>query len=571
MIQRLKKYKTAAATLASLLIVAFGQPAWSRTLGLAASLFGYALFFGTLLDLSSKKSRFWRGTLWFMAVQMVQLSWALTHPYLYIYPLYIIVSFLIGTQFGILSIFVTRENVTRGARFFGLAGLWTLLEWSRLFWFSGFTWNPVGLALSSHLYPMQSASIWGVYGLTFWVIMVNLLALRAYEKRGRLRPVAVWGALAVFPFLYGTFHFHFHERQMQQKAKPFKALLVQTAFPAEEGLAIETQEAFIAYVMREWEQILLLTKKHRGEKIDMIALPEFVVPFGTYTFIYPYEYVREIFIDLFGPDALFSLPELELPLARQIPTEKGPVTFVNNAYWAQALSNLFDAPIIAGLEDAEDNPRNFREFYSAALYFKPQGRLTREEVAQAPFPANFRAERYAKRVLVPMGEYIPFEFLRTMAASYGVGGSFTCGTEAKVLACGPVPFGVSICYEETFGDLMRENRLYGAELLVNLTSDVWYPDSRLTRQHFDHARLRTVEAGLPLIRACNTGLTCGIDSLGRLVAILGEEADHQWLSDSLLVEMPIYAYHTLYTRVGDSLVLGVSFASLFFLFRRKRR
>jgi apolipoprotein N-acyltransferase len=109
---------------------------------------------------------------------------------------------------------------------------------------------------------------------------------------------------------------------------------------------------------------------------------------------------------------------------------------------------------------------------------------------------------------------------------------------------------------------MRENRLKGAQILLNLTSDAWYPNSRLAQQHFDHARLRTVENGIALLRACNTGITGGVDSLGRVVKILGENAENpEVISDALYIEVPLYHYQTLYAQFGDTLIIG--FAAIF--------
>jgi apolipoprotein N-acyltransferase len=161
-----------------------------------------------------------------------------------------------------------------------------------------------------------------------------------------------------------------------------------------------------------------------------------------------------------------------------------------------------------------------------------------------------------------MGEYIPFTWCRQLAAQYGITGSFTCGKSAKVFK-GPVPFGTSICYEEIYGHLMRQNRLLGAELLVNLTNDGWFPQSHLPKQHFDHARLRTVENGIPLVRACNTGITGAMDSFGRIIGVLGEDPmERQKIADSIRLDVPLYHYHTFYAQYGDLSVILFSCFSL---------
>lgn len=535
----------------SLFFVAFGQPAWSDWAGFVAAAGGYALFWYILITHENPKFRFCLATAWFTAVQFIQLSWLLSHPYLYIVAVYFLVSLGIGIQFGILGLFIQRAQMYKIRRLIFIAALWTLMEWLRLFFLSGHSWNPIGLALTGNIYSLQMASLAGIYGLSFWVILVNLLGLKAWIWKKHWGFWLAWSIAALFPYLYGEVQLYVHERLISKRGDSnFNAVLVQTAFPIEESLPFWDSKQMISYVLDEWHQILKITKKHYGKAIDLLVLPEFVVPFGTYTYAYPYSIVSAFFQEVFGKEVLNLLPKLQYPLAVEKETSQGNVWMVNNAFWLQSLSNVFNTSVIAGLEDVEED-RQERRYYSSAQYFQ----CNRENNLPCVI------QRYEKRVLVPMGEYIPFSFLKKLASAYGITGSFTPGIKAKVFSHPKIPFGVSICYEETFGELMRENRQLGAELLVNLTSDIWYPNSRLPQQHFDHARLRTVENGFPLIRACNTGITSGFDSLGKVIAVLGENHhEREWLADSLYVQMPTYTYRTLYSQVGDSLIISFCFA-----------
>lgn len=545
----------------SFLIVSFGQPAWHFVPSLLAAFVGYALFFRVILVHPTRKARFWIGTAWFMAVQLFQLQWTLSHPFSYIYGVWVLGSFGLGMQFGFLCLFVTPPQLRKITRVAALAGLWTLIEWSRLFFLAGYTFNPIGLALSANLYSLQMASVWGVYGLSFWVMLVNLLATRAWMYHFHWIKTSLCVIAAAAPFVFGAFHLTLHRERLaahQEKVTdPYHIVLVQTVFPVEEMLDSYATKNMAAYVTDEWKQILSITKQHYGKDVDMLVLPEIVVPFGTWTLVYPYEIVKEAFVISFGADAAEKLPPLVSPFAQWGTVGTGNAGwYVNNAYWAQGLANIFDSDVVVGLEDVEQNADKERVIFSSALHFQPQ-KATQEMLAQGFL--NYPVNRYDKRVLVPMGEYIPFSFLSDLANHYGVFGSFQHGTEAKLFAHPKVPFSVSICYEETFGDLMRECRLTGAKMNINITSDAWFPNSMLPQQHFDHARLRTVESGIPLVRACNTGITSGIDSLGQVVAILGKNShEQQTKSDSIRFEVPTYTYRTIYSKVGDTLILGVA-------------
>lgn len=518
----------------SFVIVAFGQPAYSSILSLLTSILGLGLFWGVTLDMPARR-RFWLSILFMMGVQLVQLYWFIAHPYLYIYALWTLLSFAIGLTFAFVTAQVTKDNLKSYVKILGIASLATLFEWGRLFILSGFSWNPIGLAASANPYLLQGASLFGIYGLSFWVYLVNLLLVRAYLYASWM----AYGVMTLLPFIFGFGQIKLHEEQWaKENPETLDALLVQTAFPIEEILPFKTQEAYRDFILEEWETILKSLSAFKNDKVHLIVLPEYVVPFGTYTPVFPEDKVKGLFKNYFGDSIRFQFPY----------KDKG----VSNADILQTLANHFNADVVAGLEDVEIKGPGEVDYFSSAFLFEPHK------------PGGER--RYDKRVLVPMGEYIPFKFCRDFAKSYGIQGSFTCGEEAKVFQGGNAPFGLSICYEETYASLMRENRAKGAKYLVNLTSDVWYPDSLLPREHLDHARLRTVEGGYPLLRACNTGVTTAIDSLGRSLS----ELEGEWTRGCLKVKVPLYNYTTLYTLTGDTLLVGFCFlfSGLYFLKRK---
>ena len=139
-------------------------------------------------------------------------------------------------------------------------------------------------------------------------MFVNLLGLRALFRRSALSPWICWFIAALFPYIFGWAHVAYHERQsVRETPKKLSALLLQTAFPIEECLDCPIGD-LKNYVLGEWRQIVRNLREHYGKRIDMIVLPEYVVPFGTWSPVYPWSRVKAIFADSWGDEAPLQLP-----------------------------------------------------------------------------------------------------------------------------------------------------------------------------------------------------------------------------------------------------------------------
>jgi apolipoprotein N-acyltransferase len=120
-----------------------------------------------------------------------------------------------------------------------------------------------------------------------------------------------------------------------------------------------------------------------------------------------------------------------------------------------------------------------------------------------------------------------------------------------------------ICYEIIFpGDVMPKGPRPG--WIVNVTNDGWFGISTGPYQHFQQARVRAIEEGLPLVRAANTGISAVVDPVGRIVNSLplGTEG----VIDSAL---PKAIGAPIYSRVGDLPAGMVVAVSLLVLIRRR--
>lgn len=284
----------------SFVIVAFGQPVWSGWLGLVSAFGGFACFWRVLLDIPNAKERFCIAMGWYAGVQVVQLSWFLSHPYLYIYGIALFCAWLMGAQWGLIAIWIKPQTLRHTPQLLALAGLWTLLEWSRLFLLSGLPFNPVGLALSGALYPLQLASLGGIYGLSFWVILTNLFLLRAWIQPGSWFRWAAITLVALFPYGFGWAHLYLHEQSFSQHPKTLNVVLVQSALPIEENMTFKSAEEAREFVLSEWRSVLSTLQKQVGQSIDLIALPEYLVPYGTFHHVFPARDIQVLFQELFG-------------------------------------------------------------------------------------------------------------------------------------------------------------------------------------------------------------------------------------------------------------------------------
>jgi len=176
---------------------------------------------------------------------------------------------------------------------------------------------------------------------------------------------------------------------------------------------------------------------------------------------------------------------------------------------------------------------------------------------------------YDKQHLVPFGEYFPGGELaarlglRGFASSQGFG--FTPGsTETKIDIPGIGSARLLICYEGIFSEELTTDER--PNLLLLITNDAWFGKGAGPEQHLAQARLRSIEQGLPMVRAANTGISAMIDPYGRLISTLA--LDEQGVLD---VQLPQPVPATLYARYGDFLAIVAALMLLLTSILRMRR
>lgn len=371
--------------------------------------------------------------------------------------------------FTALGAVLARLLWSRGPmRLFAFAFAFTLTEWLRGHVLTGFPWNTFGYAFSDSLLLMQSAALVGVYGLTFFALLLlaTPVLLLAPGRKGAmavglaglvLSAAAGWGAARLAATQIGTV--------------PGVALRVmQPNLPQDKKFAYDRRRQILADYLR-------LSARPSGTYPQGLAdVTVLVWPESAFPFIYERE------------------PWAAEDIAAALPPN---VTLVTGAV-------RYDLP----------PPGQVSPFFNSVRVIDAKGRVL---------------QNTDKVHLVPFGEYLPFQAaLEAIGLEQltRVRGGFSSGAVLSPLTVPGLPLAAPlVCYEIIFpGKVIPEGQRPG--LLLNLTNDAWFGTTPGPYQHFAQARIRAIEEGLPLVRAANTGISAIIDPLGRIVASaqLGEEA-----------------------------------------------
>lgn len=161
---------------------------------------------------------------------------------------------------------------------------------------------------------------------------------------------------------------------------------------------------------------------------------------------------------------------------------------------------------------------------------------------------------YAKRHLVPFGEFVPMrEIIMTLipplANLSALKTELTPGKDPALFDTEWGKMGGLICFDSIYEELSLDSARDGAELLVLSSNDSWFFDSAAIYQHESQAMLRAIENGRYLVRAGNTGISTVISDRGEHLVWIDALTDGYAVAE---VEMKDQL--TLYTVIGNLFV-----------------
>lgn len=375
--------------------------------------------------------------------------------------------------------------------------LWVALEYVRTYAFSGLPWALLGYSQYQWLPLIQFADVTGVYGVSFLVVMGNVaitsLLLGIFAKTGATSLPIPWTSTTTFVcvlsliLVYGTWRVH-QQTDLDASSKTLSIGLVQ----ANIDQAIKWNKAYRDETLQRYATL----SQQAGKNTDLLIWPEAATPF------------------LFEQEPAYQDKIFEIAKDTHSPL-------------------LFGSPTLRFQQDGRPY------LYNSAFMVTPEGRVT---------------ARYDKRHLVPFGEYIPLRSILFFLDKLVVGiGDFHSGQGPMTMqvpmlsANNGLRFGVAICFEVIFPDLVRRMAQEGANFLVTITNDAWFGDSAAPYQHFGMVVFRAVENHLAFARAANTGVSGFIGPDGRILtqtSIFSEQA--------VTRSLPLRPFSpTFYTEFGD--------------------
>jgi apolipoprotein N-acyltransferase len=367
-------------------------------------------------------------------------------------------------------------------------------EWLRGHVLTGFPWNLPGMALAANPYFAQTASIIGVYGLTIVAVAIFASPATLATETTKLRkwgpPLLGAAALAAMA-AFGAWRLNTGHAGT---VAGVRLRIMQPNLPPDQKFVPANREEIMS------RYLALSDKAMSPERSGVADVTHLIWPESAFPFLLTREPAMLARIGgLLGDKA--TLVTGAVRAQEPLPGEVGTL-FLNSIYV------IGKSGAILGSAD--------------------------------------------KVHLVPFGEYLPEQGLFDrlgLRQFVRVPGGFSPGDRRKLLSIPGLPDSIPlICYEAIFAGEILPKGGRAAGLMINVTNDAWFGRTSGPYQHFSQARLRTIEEGLPLVRAANSGISAVVDAYGRVVASLplGVEG-------VLDADLPRAISPPIYARFGDIL------------------
>jgi len=407
-----------------------------------------------------------------------------------------------------------------------IPAVWVGLDWCRSFLFTGFPWMDPGYALAHVPWLIQSADLWGHYGLTYLLVLINTLAalliMATRQKRGQLGLIVPVILLCAGVAIYSFLRWQQLERQLPV-SNSMRIGVVQGNISQDQKWSPGRQEETLVNYIGQSRGLI------NDDRPLLVVWPETALPFQ-------------------AVDHPLLQPVRDLAV-------QGQIALLTGAPWFEHGGSGDDRRRLDGARESGPGRDVATRYYNSALLFDAGGRIT---------------DRYSKSHLVPFGEYVPLKkMLPFLAPVVEAVGDFSPGSIEQALACQNARIGVLICFESIFPDIARKWVRGNANVLVNLTNDAWYGWSSAPHHSLAMTVLRSVETRRSMVRAANTGFSGFIDPLGRVQVV--SPLFEPWAGNAEVVLMEEKTWFVRWGYLFAPFCLGAAIVPLIWIVLRNPR
>jgi len=380
-------------------------------------------------------------------------------------------------------------------KLFLLPSAWVALEFLRDRLFTGFGWVSLGHSQYKILPLIQIVDVTGMFGISFLIVMVNYFlkeTLTAFTDSRKESMSAIhlsfFILLSIWLFVFAYGMIHLIPTQQLEETK---IAIVQ-------GNVEQDRKWDNSAWPEIMEKYLALTEEAAETKPDIIIWPETAFPGYLWEAQGRFDKLKEFVADM-------------------------------------------KVPLLVGIATREGG-----RYHNSAILVSENG----EEIAQ-----------YNKLHLVPFGEFIPFREQIPFISYFIPIGDFSPGEELTLFpirsdAAASKPenkyFSVLVCFEDTVSGVSRKLVNNGANLLVNITNDGWFLDTKAPFLHLQASVFQAVQNRRSLVRATNTGVSCFVDQFGRIYsAVKDRQGRKTYISGLSVGKVAFNNKRSFYTKFGD--------------------
>lgn len=469
----------------------------------------YGVVFGTIQALIIN---YWHGTYNYVTLHMITIAFVVEFT-LFMIP------------------FVAAIRLSGKWGFLIAPAVWTLFDFLRSSGALGYPWGLTGATQYGFIPLIQIASITGVWGIGFIVVLVNagitwssIASARGWSWRipskgffSRLFPLVISVVVFLAAIITGAVILDgVRERLARADETATVVLVQQNTDPRKHEIRNNTRK------LMELTDQAVAELALQDQRADLVAWPE-----GGF--------------------------RLDLRYWMNVRNR--------SATWGGMVKELMEYQeglgtwLATGTQDHSEtvyrDGSTEKQLYNSSVFLNPEGEIS---------------EFYHKIRLVPFSEHFPldkdkYSGLYEMFQEYDIS-NWTTGEERHIFQAGNMRIATPICFEDVFPDHVRRFVKNDTDIILNMSNDYWSLSPVEGRQHGIFSLFRAVENQRPVLRSTCSGYTVYIAATGEIQP----GAPEPYTEGYAIAHVPLPdEKYTFYTKFGDWFPKACGIFALVFL------